>query len=267
MLGHTGKSTQPFTFTGKWGVRQESATLYHMRARYYDTTTARFISRDPIGAQIADAKEINPYMYGIGNPLVYIDPIGADIIVVGNSGAQNPTSNTLQPKISVKPVNPANQGYEYQGAEGIYAYVRERYDWLSHGYIADLESLRQSEDPLKRLKYACVMGCLAREQYKESRGQWVTEHAFQTPEGAIWLRKMDQLHNSGKFQPLSELDSGASSGNWVQDSAGKWNLVHGPGDWIQRDGVWLWLPRPTGQRESANKFWAMTAKAILGGTK
>ncbi len=34
MLGHTGKSTQPFTFTGKWGVRQESATLYQMRARY-----------------------------------------------------------------------------------------------------------------------------------------------------------------------------------------------------------------------------------------
>jgi RHS repeat-associated protein len=84
MLGHAGKSTQPFTFTGRWGVRQESATLYHMRVRYYDATTQRFLSRDPIWPQIADAREMNPYLYVGDDPLNYVDVTGLGPDTFGN---------------------------------------------------------------------------------------------------------------------------------------------------------------------------------------
>ncbi|MBI5715275.1 MAG: hypothetical protein HZC38_17910, partial [Chloroflexi bacterium] len=76
VLKHDGKNTQPFTFVGKWGVRQESATLYQMRARYYDVTTAKFLSRDSIWPQIANAQEMNPYLYVRANPINRGDPLG-----------------------------------------------------------------------------------------------------------------------------------------------------------------------------------------------
>ncbi|MBI3988595.1 MAG: RHS repeat protein [candidate division NC10 bacterium] len=80
LLSHQGSNPQPFTFVGQFGVRQEGTdgTLYHMRARYYDAVTQRFLSRDPIWPQIADARQINPYQYAIGSPVLYIDPTGYD---------------------------------------------------------------------------------------------------------------------------------------------------------------------------------------------
>lgn len=84
LLGHNGASQQPFTFVGQWGVRQEgtSGALYHMRARYYDATTARFLSRDPVWPIIASPQEINPYQYAINNPMLYVDPRGTEKEVV-----------------------------------------------------------------------------------------------------------------------------------------------------------------------------------------
>ncbi len=79
ILGHTGTSSQPFTFVGRWGVRQDPSTssgLYHTRARYYDAVTARFISREPIWPNTARPKQINPYQYALGNPISFIDRTG-----------------------------------------------------------------------------------------------------------------------------------------------------------------------------------------------
>ncbi|MBC7248827.1 MAG: hypothetical protein H5T62_00955 [Anaerolineae bacterium] len=78
LLAHTGPSDQPFTFVGKWGVRQEGAdgTLYHMRARYYDAATGHFVSRDPIWPTSLDSRESNPYQYALSDPLSKVDPNG-----------------------------------------------------------------------------------------------------------------------------------------------------------------------------------------------
>lgn len=56
LLAQQGNSVQPFTFVGMWGIRQEGrgGKLYHMRARYYDATTGRFLSRDLIWPQLDD---------------------------------------------------------------------------------------------------------------------------------------------------------------------------------------------------------------------
>jgi RHS repeat-associated protein len=81
LLGHTGANLQPFTYVGKFGVRNEpAAALYHMRARYYDPLTARFLSRDPVAPKLEDIRSLDPYQYVAGNPLTYIDPIGLDFI-------------------------------------------------------------------------------------------------------------------------------------------------------------------------------------------
>jgi RHS repeat-associated protein len=79
LLGHEGASDQPFTFLGERGVRQEGAsgTLYHVRLRYYDALTARFLSRDPIWIVISSPRRVNPYQYAQNDPLGLIDVTGA----------------------------------------------------------------------------------------------------------------------------------------------------------------------------------------------
>ncbi len=78
LLQHDGANDQPFTFVGSAGVRQEgeSGTLYQMRARYYDATTASFLSREPLWPLIGDPQQLNPYQYGLQQPINNVDPTG-----------------------------------------------------------------------------------------------------------------------------------------------------------------------------------------------
>jgi RHS repeat-associated protein len=71
----TGSTPNPFTWQGQFGVMAESSTsLFYMRARYYDSASARFISRDPLDLQ--GPKEVDPYEYGLAAPLRFADPSG-----------------------------------------------------------------------------------------------------------------------------------------------------------------------------------------------
>jgi RHS repeat-associated protein len=77
LLAHQGTSDQPFTFGGAWGVRQENAEgLYHMRARYYNAVTSRFISREPLWPQLHNAMALNNYQYADADPIQSVDPTG-----------------------------------------------------------------------------------------------------------------------------------------------------------------------------------------------
>ncbi len=74
-VDHTGSSDNPFTFLGAHGVMQEGSTgLFYMGLRYYDSSTARFLTRAP-GVEL-DFKAMNPYQYARSNPLAFIDPMG-----------------------------------------------------------------------------------------------------------------------------------------------------------------------------------------------
>jgi RHS repeat-associated protein/uncharacterized repeat protein (TIGR01451 family) len=65
----------PFTYLGSYGVMREGASgLYYMRARYYDSDSGRFITRDPV--QWIDPRAINPYQYAFANPVRFVDPLG-----------------------------------------------------------------------------------------------------------------------------------------------------------------------------------------------
>jgi hypothetical protein len=47
-----------------------------MGARYYDSRTIQFLSRDPLWPDLEDPKALNPYQYAGQNPLSFIDPGG-----------------------------------------------------------------------------------------------------------------------------------------------------------------------------------------------
>jgi RHS repeat-associated protein len=71
----TGATDNPFTFIGAYGVMQEGESgLYYMRARYYDSVSSRFFSRDPV--ESISPNQTNPYQYASCSPLHYEDPRG-----------------------------------------------------------------------------------------------------------------------------------------------------------------------------------------------
>lgn len=86
-MTQNGATDNPFTFHGAWGVMQEGATsLYYMRARYYDSASQRFLSRDPAGS--LDPLRIDPYQFALNNPVSFRDPSGA------SAEPGNPTRHT-----------------------------------------------------------------------------------------------------------------------------------------------------------------------------
>lgn len=76
LLGSMAGPVQPFTFLGRHGVRTE-VDLFQMGARFYDPTTARFISRDPLPPRLEDPESLSRYAYASASPLRYIDPSGS----------------------------------------------------------------------------------------------------------------------------------------------------------------------------------------------
>jgi RHS repeat-associated protein len=68
--GTTGSTPTPFGFAGGWGYQQDSTGLQLLGHRYYDPSTGRFLTRDPI----KDGR--NWYGYCDNRASVAIDPEG-----------------------------------------------------------------------------------------------------------------------------------------------------------------------------------------------
>lgn len=64
----------PFRYCGEY-FDAETGTIY-LRARYYNPTTGRFISRDSVMGKIDDPLSLNLYTYCHNNPIIGIDPSG-----------------------------------------------------------------------------------------------------------------------------------------------------------------------------------------------
>lgn len=83
-----GKTTttriSSFGFAGEW--TDEDTGYSYLRARWLDTETGTFLSRDPAVQSTGDA-----YGYASGNPLRYIDPLG--LCSVGNGDLGNLASD------------------------------------------------------------------------------------------------------------------------------------------------------------------------------
>jgi len=71
MLSASGSSSNSYTYTGR---ETDGLGIDFYRARYYNPTTGRFLSEDPIGFRGG----INKYAYVGGSPTNFIDPSGMD---------------------------------------------------------------------------------------------------------------------------------------------------------------------------------------------
>jgi RHS repeat-associated protein len=71
LIASTGTSENTYGFTGEQQFKEADGLVF-LRARYYDTSVGRFISRDPIGYKGG----INIYSYVYNSPLMYVDPFG-----------------------------------------------------------------------------------------------------------------------------------------------------------------------------------------------
>lgn len=76
LLKHIGNSTQPFLFSGKYGIIAEGSNLYHVRARYYDSNNGRFIGKDPLLGFAGNPQTFNRFVYGLNNPVSIKDVTG-----------------------------------------------------------------------------------------------------------------------------------------------------------------------------------------------
>ena len=58
-------------FTGK--VKEDDLDLYYFYARFYDPWTMRFVGRDPVAPSLEQPLSLNPFVYGLNNPVKYVD--------------------------------------------------------------------------------------------------------------------------------------------------------------------------------------------------
>jgi len=72
LTASTGSLTNPFQFTAR---EHDESGLYFYRARYYDPSSGRFLSEDPIGLAGGD---VNSYNYAASSPTNFVDPSGLD---------------------------------------------------------------------------------------------------------------------------------------------------------------------------------------------
>ncbi len=64
------------------GAEVDAATgLYHMGARFYDSTLGRWLSEDPVQDKQFEPASLNFYTYVLNNPVLLVDPLGTDPFV------------------------------------------------------------------------------------------------------------------------------------------------------------------------------------------
>ncbi|HJQ01310.1 MAG TPA: RHS repeat-associated core domain-containing protein [Jatrophihabitans sp.] len=88
LAGSTGTVTNPFQYAGEYTDAESG--LGYLRDRYYDPTTAQFLTRDPVVTATRSA-----YAYAANNPLNVTDPTGDD------PGAPTEAENTALAAINL----------------------------------------------------------------------------------------------------------------------------------------------------------------------
>lgn len=72
--GNASTVRNRFRFTGE--ELDDFTGLYYLRARWYDPSVGRFISKDPFGGLILRPQTLNNYTYVANNPINLVDPLG-----------------------------------------------------------------------------------------------------------------------------------------------------------------------------------------------
>jgi large repetitive protein len=73
VLNQTNTFANSFQFAGE---QRDGTNLDYLRARYYDPSLGRFLSKDPFAGSITDPYSQHSYQYAHANPVKYTDPTG-----------------------------------------------------------------------------------------------------------------------------------------------------------------------------------------------
>ena len=74
IIVETGTTSNSIKYAGY--QHDKESGLYYLNARYYDSTTARFITEDTYRGKANDPLSLNLYTYCQNNPIKYVDPSG-----------------------------------------------------------------------------------------------------------------------------------------------------------------------------------------------
>ncbi len=72
----SGSAPGNYQFTG--AELDPTSGLYHMGARFYDSTVGRWLSEDPVQDKPFEPASLNFYAYVFNNPVLYVDPSGLE---------------------------------------------------------------------------------------------------------------------------------------------------------------------------------------------
>jgi RHS repeat-associated protein len=73
VMNSAGTTNTAYGFTGEW---TDSTGMVYLRARYYDPTMSRFMTRDTWGGDRDQPMTYNEWLYVLANPINYTDPFG-----------------------------------------------------------------------------------------------------------------------------------------------------------------------------------------------
>ena len=85
LASSSGSTANDFLYSGEY--RDPASGLYHLRARWYDPATGRFMSRDPFPGVPEQPLSLMPYLYAGADPINAIDPTGNFFSLAGFSVA------------------------------------------------------------------------------------------------------------------------------------------------------------------------------------
>ncbi|ARU42625.1 hypothetical protein CCB81_00020 [Armatimonadetes bacterium Uphvl-Ar2] len=123
-LSATGTWKGPFGYAGGFGYQEDSSGLKLLGHRYYDPTTGRFLSRDPI----KDGR--NWYVYAQGNAISNSDPNGlwavpalivvvaVVVVIIVHQSTQGPSKNP-SPAGTPAPAVAGELGAAMEGAPAV----------------------------------------------------------------------------------------------------------------------------------------------------
>lgn len=84
ILSQSGSATNDHTYTGE---QSDPSGLTYDRARYYDPSVGRFISRDSFAGVATSPSTLNRYVYANNDPSLYSDPSGHFPFLLGLAAA------------------------------------------------------------------------------------------------------------------------------------------------------------------------------------
>ena len=98
---------------GQW--EDAESGLFYNDLRYYDPTTGRYLSSDPLGRLAEALGSPNAYAYVNNNPLSYIDPYGLILFAFDGTGNDESDPNTLSNVVKFRSLYQDGQPYYITG--------------------------------------------------------------------------------------------------------------------------------------------------------